>query len=155
MGWFRVGAFDSGAKVHLATDATAELLSEDLSLRFRGPFPLERIEGVPFFEIGHIGMVIADQPSIVVRTCNNPIEFDCRQVEDIIEDLKDPAVREFSDGTRYIKLYNSHSCIVLSEEERVDLLNELEDVVEESTQVYADFLENWSNRVYGQKRRDS
>jgi len=147
MGWFRVGTIASGAKVHLATDATAELLAEDLSLRFRGPFPLERVEGVPFFEIGRIGMVIADQPSIVVRTCNNPIEFDCRQVEDILEDLKVPAVREFSDGTKYIKLYNSHNCIVLSEEERVDLLNELEDVAEESTQVYEEFYDNWKQRV--------
>lgn len=147
MSWNRVGALYGPAKIHFATSSSAMQLAIDLKDRFYGEFPVESINNVLYWELGYIGPKIMHQPTVVVRTMNNPIELDCRQVDPIIEVLRVPSSRKFYDGTKYIKLYNSNTCLVLTEDEREDLLYELEDIVHEANTAYDAFIVAFEERL--------
>jgi hypothetical protein len=126
MTWFRCVDKTFNFKPQFINKNFSSHLVEDMESRDQG-FALSSkdstFEEEIFFELGGYGMYATKQPKMNFSIHDTgTLRIDCGQISDWIEKIKLAKVREFHDGSKYIKLYSRFSVLVLNEQEKESLM---------------------------------
>ena len=128
-----------GVKAHAAEPALTPLLVGDLTARGYGPFELFDRQRIG---IDAGGCCLAGRPiieAVEVGEGRLPLGMPCEYVPTAIDRLRRREIRQFADGTLYVKLHSHWNAVVMKPQAAASLLSALEAIEPESVKRAEEF----------------
>lgn len=143
MSWFICRDYSMYYKRHTINITLKDQLIENLENRGNG-FQIDmnnKEVAECYFEPGGYGMYAMNQPRTTFDLDDKKLIIDSAKIPELLSDMRTAKIREFSDGTEYVKFYSRFHCLVLTKMERESMLFQLVGQLSKATKEANAFFE--------------